>query len=243
MTAKRFCSFRAVPQAAATVLVLSLPCSGFAVTPKTDAFPTYESYIKISGQAASITGDNAAFSKRTQLPSNGGAGIEDLHVAKDLSKTTALVIDGRALAGPEDYLLRVNLTKTEVGSIDAGYKRFRTFYDGIGGFFPLNQAWLPLSKEELHTDRGRFWAGAKLELPDKPVLEIRYTNETRSGRKDSLTWEIATSPAFRPFRRTTPPVRSFPPTWNWEKGTKFWKEVFGTPSEKPPRWCAWRATG
>lgn len=210
MSAHRFSSSRVIPGAAVTALALALPCSGLGVTPKTDAFPTSESYIKISGQAASITGDEAAFSKRTQQPPNGGAGIEDLHIVKDLSKTTAVVVDARTLAGPEDYLLRANLTKTDVGSVDVGYKRFRTFYDGIGGFFPLNQAWLPLSTEDLHTDRGRFWAAVKLEQPEKPVLELRYTNETRSGRKDSLTWGdsnltgLPTLPANNATRKIVP---------------------------------------
>jgi len=176
----------------------------------TDAFPTFESYIKVSGQAASISGNEAAFQKRTQKNSDGSAGIEDLHLLRDISKTTTLVIDGRALEGAEDYLLRFNLTKETVGSIDAGYSRFRTFYDGIGGFFPLNQRWLPLSREDLHTDRGRFWAEAKLALKDQPIFTLRYTNETRSGEKDSTIWGdsnltgLPTVPANNATRKIVP---------------------------------------
>src|SRR3954470_24422954 len=135
MSAKSFLSHRAAQSAAAAALALGIPASGMGAPAATDAFPTSESYIKISGQAASISGDEAAFNKRTQQPANGGAGIEDLHVNKDLSKTTALELDGRALTGSEDYLVRLNVAKTEVGSVEMGYKRFRTFYDGIGGFF------------------------------------------------------------------------------------------------------------
>lgn len=210
MSAQRSSSLRAVPCTAATVLLLALPCSGKSATTPSDAFPTFESYVKVSGHAASITGDEAAFARRTQKPANGGAGIEDLHVAKDLSKTTSMVIDGRALEGSEDYLLRLNLTQTDVGSVEAGHKRFRTFYDGVGGFFPLNRQWLPLSKEELHTDRGRFWASAKVEMPDRPVMGIRYTNETRDGRKDSTTWGdsnltgLPTVPANNATRKIVP---------------------------------------
>ncbi len=154
----------------------------------TDAFPTYESYIKLSGQTPWVSGNKAAFEKRTRTPADGSAGIEDLHIAKDITKNTTVVVDGRALAGSEDYLLRVNLSKANVGSVDAGYSRFRTFYDGIGGFFPLNRQWLPLSPETMHTDRGRFWAEAILALKEKPVFKLRYTNETRSGQKDSTIW-------------------------------------------------------
>jgi len=176
----------------------------------TDAFPTYESYIKISGQAPWITGDKSAFEKRTQKSGEGGAGVEDLHVSKDVTKDVTLVVDGRALAGPEDYLLRFDLAKENVGSVDVSYSRFRTFYDGIGGFFPLNRQWLPLSPEALHTDRGRFAAEVKLALKDKPVFTVRYTNETRTGRKDSTSWGdtdftgLPTVPANNATRKIVP---------------------------------------
>src|SRR5581483_8157363 len=109
-----------------------------------DGFPTFESYIKLSGQAAFISGNEAAFQNRTKQSSDGGVGIEDLHLSRDVSKTTTVVIDGHALTGSEDYLGKFNVAKNELGSVDLGYKRFRTFYDGAGGFFPLNNQWFAL---------------------------------------------------------------------------------------------------
>src|ERR1035438_5443945 len=56
-----------------------------------DAFPTFESYIKISGQAPFITGDRAAFADRSGEPNSTGAyGIEDLFYSKDLSDSTTI---------------------------------------------------------------------------------------------------------------------------------------------------------
>ena len=156
--------------------------------PEADAFPNFESYIKISGQAPDITGDKAAFQNRVKQSSDGGVGIEDLHISKDTSKTTTIVLDGKALTGSEDYLGRFNVTKTGVGSVDVGYKRFRTFYDGVGGFFPLNNQWMPLANEDLHIDRSKFWVEGKLAFKDAPEFTVRYTNELRSGRKDSTIW-------------------------------------------------------
>lgn len=193
---------------AATFLVST--AAAWAAAAPTDAFPTYESYIKVSGQTPFVSGNKAAAEKRTQQRADGATGIEDLHVAKDVARNTTLVVDGRALFGAEDYLLRFNLSKQNVGSIDAGYSRFRTFYDGIGGFFPLNRQWLPLSPEQLHTDRGRFWAEVKFAFKDKPVFTLRYTNETRSGTKDSLIWGdsnltgLPTLPANNATRKIAP---------------------------------------
>jgi len=155
---------------------------------QTDAFPNFDSYIKISGYAPSVTGSESAFQKRTQLNANGGVGIEDLHFGKDLDKTTSLVVDGRALVGSEDYLLRAIITKEGLAKVDVGYKRFRTFYDGVGGFFPPNGLWLPLSNSDLHTDRGNFWADVVITKENMPVFHFRYTNELRSGQKDTTIW-------------------------------------------------------
>ena len=153
-----------------------------------DAVPHFETYVKISGQAPAVSGNKAAYQGRARENSEGAVGIEDLHATKDFSKTTTLTIDGHALAGAEDYLGQFNLTKNEVGSIEAGYRRFRTFYDGAGGFFPLNGQWMPLQPEDLHLDRARFWVDARVNLPGAPVFSLRYTNELRSGRKDSTIW-------------------------------------------------------
>ena len=180
-----------------------------------DAFPNFESYIKVSGQAASISGNEAAFQKRTAQPSSGGAGIEDLHIAKDLTKDTTLVLDGRALTGAEDYLGRFNVAKTDVGSIDFGYKRFRTFYDGAGGFFPLNNQWMKLGNEDLHIDRAKFWVEGTLALPNAPVFKIRYTNELRDGRKDSTIWGDSdlTGLPFNAAPNPVSPARKITPSY------------------------------
>lgn len=187
MHATNFLPLRATGWVGGAVLSL-LTMSGAFGAAASDEMPKFESYIKVTGNPASISGNDASYQKRARTHVDGAAGIEDLHIFKDLDKTTSLVIDGRALVGPEDYLGQFKLTRTNVGSVDVGYKRNRTFYDGIGGFFPLNQAWYPLTEEDLHLDRGRFWVEAKLALKDAPVVTVKYVNETRNGKKDSTIW-------------------------------------------------------
>jgi len=185
-----------------TAASLTLTSAQLFAAANSDAFPVFDSYIKITGQAASIKGDSSAFQSRTGISEfQDGAGIEDAHYSRDLNKTTTLTIDGHALSGPEDYLLHLNLLKSEVGSVDVGYKSFRTFYDGVGGFFP-HSPWLPVNQvknkngqaaypgvnQNMFIDRGEFWAEVKIGLPDKPEFKLRYTNGTRIGQKDSTSW-------------------------------------------------------
>jgi hypothetical protein len=196
------------------VLLAGLPARA-ADKPKEDAFPNYESYIKISGQAAAISGSDTSFQSRTKQPADGGAGIEDLHITKDISKETSLVVDGKALVGSEDYLGSLKLTKNDVGTFEMGYKRFRTFYDGVGGFFPLNQNWMTLADQDLHIDRSKFWVEGTLNLPKLPVITLEYTNELRSGNKDSTIWGSTdfTGLPFNLAPNPISPTRKFAPSY------------------------------
>src|SRR5579883_1788348 len=83
-----------------------------------DAFPNFESYIKITGTAPFITGDRAEFATRTGVPNTGAGGIQDLYYAKDLSDTRSLTFDGRALAGTDDYLAQLKIDDSNLGSVD-----------------------------------------------------------------------------------------------------------------------------
>lgn len=175
-----------------------LACFGLAATTpnlatadsaeKPDPFASFPSYIKISGAVPDVSGNDAAYSQRNQSSANGSVGIEAFHLERDLDKTTTMVFDGHALYGADDYLAKADFARTDVGSLQVGYKNFRTYYDGIGGFFPLNSYWNALTKEELHTDRGAFWADLKITLPNAPVLHFRFNQERRGGQKDSTIW-------------------------------------------------------
>ncbi len=173
--------------AGASLALTALTVRGAEKAVAADAFPTFESYIKITGQAPSVSGDEKAYQRRFQNSSSGGIGIEDLHFVKE-GKDTSTEINAKALTGTEDYLGEVKFSKNEFGSVEAGYKSFRTFYDGVGGFFPLNGYWSPLANRDLHVDRSTLWAEAKIELPNAPVFTLRYANEKREGKKDTTIW-------------------------------------------------------
>lgn len=163
-------------------------------TDPSDPFPSFESYIKVSGLAPWSSGNGAAFQKGTNSPTAGAGGIEDMFYTKDLTDNTTVAFQGKAMGGSDDYLAKFDLSTANVGDINIGYKSFRTFYDGIGGFFPLNDAFQAMTPERLHVDRGTFWADLKLARPDKPVFTLSFHDETRTGEKDSTIWGLLVNP-------------------------------------------------
>src|SRR5690349_10933322 len=132
----KFSSSRAAGLLAGVLIACTSSIAAETAKAESDALPNFadSNHIKVAATGSSITGSNAAFKRGTQLSTNAAGGIEEARFTKELSKETTFEFDGRLLPGIDDYLAHVNLTKTDVGSVDAGYKRFRTFYDGAGGF-------------------------------------------------------------------------------------------------------------
>jgi hypothetical protein len=191
MQVNNYSLFRTASLLAGAALALSsIPAFGEGKTSgEADAFPIFDNnYLKVSGEGGAVHGGAAAFDTRTQTNKSGNFGIEELRIGKDLSKDTALQIDARALPNTEDYNGQFRFTKNEVGSAEFGYKKFRTYYDGVGGFFPINSQWMPLGNKLLHIDRGTAWVDVTVALPNKPVFNIHYTNELRNGQKDTTIW-------------------------------------------------------
>lgn len=153
---------------------------------KKEALP--ENYIDFSAGYNLQEGDRAGFQKAQQLNKDGFGGIEALHYTRSLNDTTTLTLDARALAGNNDYLFDLTITKDDLGFLKFGYKEFRVWYDGSGGFLPSRMFRMPLYDEDLHIDRANLWFEAGYTAEDHPQANLRYDLFTREGTKDSLAW-------------------------------------------------------
>jgi hypothetical protein len=150
--------------------------------------PLPENYIDVSFGHTQQEGDRAGFQKAQQINKDGYGGIEALHYTGSLSDTTSYLLEGRALAGNQDYLFDLTFTNDDLGYLKFGYERFRVFYDGSGGYLPSRNFRLPIYNEEFGTDRGNLWFEAAYLAEDKPHFVLRYDYFTRKGKKDSTSW-------------------------------------------------------
>ena len=113
-----------------------------------------------------ISGDRAAFKRRSGLPRGPFGGIEDFHYEQDVGKRGLFQVDGRGIFDNHDYGIKLDLSHPDVGYVRGGYREFRTYYDGSGGFSPASNAWVTLYNEELFIDRREAWIEGGLTLPD-----------------------------------------------------------------------------
>jgi len=148
-----------------------------------------KNWIELGFGGVTLDGDRAQFEQEHRQPGNQVfGGIEDLHYEQAIGSDAQLVLDGHAIFDTNDYKIRLNLSKQELGYIDIGYEEFRSWYDGNGGFFPPNGQFFTPPFPEMHIDRGDAWIELGLRLPDFPEITLRYSHEFCDGQKDSTDW-------------------------------------------------------
>jgi len=188
MNAKNSMISRSAGLMAGTFVALASAYAAPAPAVETTDFGFDNNFIKLAYSPVSASGNEAAFQAATGLHRSGAGGIEELRFGKEIEKDIKLQLDAKVMTATEDYLAKVKVSKEGTGSIETGYSRFRTYYDGIGGFFPTNGAWKPLSDEFLHVDRQKVWAEFNYKEGDGPAFKLRYENNLRTGKKDTTIW-------------------------------------------------------
>ncbi|TFH28365.1 MAG: TonB-dependent receptor, partial [Myxococcales bacterium] len=157
------------------------------VSPVVGAEPLV-SEVSLVGSGAFLNGNDDQFRARHGVPPDLIGGVEDLYMEWLWGDAGTIRLDGHGIVDANDYLARVRFEQPDKGYVSAGYREFRTWYDGTGGFFPQNAAMFSYFDEDLRLDRGESWMEAGLRTPDIPELTFRYTHLSRDGQKNALAW-------------------------------------------------------
>lgn len=144
--------------------------------------------VTVSGTAAFLNGDDDQFRQRHGIPPDFTGGVDDLYMEWLWGEDGSIELEGRGIVDANDWLARLKFERTDKGYVSAGYREFRTWYDGTGGFFPQNAAIFSFFDEDLRLDRGEGWFEAGLRAPNVPELTVRYAQLFRDGQKSSTVW-------------------------------------------------------
>jgi hypothetical protein len=184
--------FRLALAAPALMITVSVSQAGTAAAPAAAEEPTpAANWVTFTIGGAFVSGDDAHFMQRTRSSDFYG-GIEDMMYSHELNDSTTFTLDGHALPGNEDYEINMDLEKTDLGYVKAGFKQFRTWYDASGGY--LQGANMDASNasglfdDERSIDRGEIYFEAGLRKEDFPEITFSYRHLYRNGDKDSTCW-------------------------------------------------------
>ncbi|MDX1953294.1 MAG: hypothetical protein SFY81_14025 [Verrucomicrobiota bacterium] len=148
----------------------------------------YRNWLEVSIGGNFIKGNEAQFMERHQIPKDVYGGVTDFHYEQDVGPKGLLEVDGRGIFDNDDYSLTLGYKHPDYGYLRAGYREFRTWYDGTGGYLPINDRVFDLYDDELFVDRSELFFEGGLTLPDAPIIRFGYSRQTRDGQKDSTIW-------------------------------------------------------
>ena len=176
--------------------------------------PDYKNWIELTIGGLNTSGDAAQFKQEHRISGDIFGGIEDLHYEQAVGKKGQFSIDGHAIFDNHDYDVRVELSQPDLGYIRGGYTEFRSWYDGNGGFFPVNGQFFTPPHQEMELDRGEAWIELGLRMPKLPEITFRYSHLFRDGRKDSTVWgDTILTGLPRPPPATNNPSRKIAPAF------------------------------
>lgn len=155
---------------------------------------SYLNWIELSMGGFFTGGNKAQFQQRQRSWGGPFGGIEDFHYQASVATNTTLSVDGRALFDNDDYKLRLEVAREKFGYLRFSYDKFRTWYNGDGGFHPPSNMWYPLSENALALDRGEISFEGGLTLENAPTVTFKYTRTFRDGEKGSTSWGITHPP-------------------------------------------------
>jgi len=171
---------------AASAVALTMTCSA---RPARAEVKLVDSEISVSGTTAIVSsGDDDQFRQRHGLPPYFTGGVENLRMEWSWGDGGSATLDGRSLFDAGDYLARLKIEKANTGYIKTGYRQYRTWYDGTGGYFRPTDTIFHLYDEDQHLDRGEGWFEIGLRMPNIPEVTLRYSHLSRDGQKNSVEW-------------------------------------------------------
>lgn len=173
------------PNAAAT------PATTTATPATTDSDATtsdFTNWVSVGGGYAFVGGNKGEYKHQQDTNDGGFGGVDDFHWQEFVGKSGTFTMDGRGVFGNRDYDLKLDMTDPNLGYIRAGFTEFRTWYDGSGGYYPLNSLSFQPYESDLFVDRRSGWVEAGLTLPDLPSFIFRYEYDSREGMMDSTSW-------------------------------------------------------
>jgi hypothetical protein len=141
-----------------------------------------------------VSGDKQQFREQWGRKEGWSGGLEQFQFQETSADGIKLNAEGRVIANQDDYRVKVNLEKQDLGFVHLGYEQYRRYYDDTGGFYaPFATNAVSLG-QDLSVDIGRAWFDIGLTLPNWPRIVIGYEYQFKEGAKSTLAWSDLASP-------------------------------------------------
>ncbi len=138
----------------------------------------------------SVNGDSHKFREQYWRTDGFDGGIEKFDLYEQLGPDTKVSLSGRSRV--DDSRVAMELERTDLGFVHAGWEQYRKYYDDTGGAFGSSAGLLPVSLgSDLYLDIGKAWLDLGLILPRWPRIVLGYEHDYRAGQEAITSWGAA----------------------------------------------------
>ena len=165
---------------------------GFALTAPTVGAQETGQQLKLTGEIEptiryiSVDGDEEKFREDWWVREGWAGGLERFTLQQVFRNGVSIFGEGRVIVPEEDYALRLEIAKQDVGFIHAGYTQYRKYFDGTGGFFAMFTTPPFELDNDMHLDIGDASIEVGLTLPTWPRIVLGYEHRFKDGEKSLL---------------------------------------------------------
>ena len=142
--------------------------------------------ISTIGSWSHVDGDRAKFKEYLQKQAPFSGGVDKFWWSEETKNGFKFDMDGRALYD-NDYGIKLDFAKKDLGSIKFKADTYREYYDSTGVYYPYPPQIYSLDPSGLFTDRSDLLIEATLALPDMPKFTWGYERMGREGNQN-LPW-------------------------------------------------------
>lgn len=150
----------------------------------------------LPAQSVLLDGDDEKFRQIQWMNNKYVGGANQISGRFKYPEDITFDLEGRALAGQNDYDGILHLEKKDFGFVSFEYVEFSKYFDGSGGVYNPNRL-LAVSEldKELELEIGHFALEAGLRVPKFPETTLFYEREFEDGSKSRTAWGTVTDTA------------------------------------------------
>jgi hypothetical protein len=174
-------------------IVTLLAAAARAQEAKTNGWPDIS--VTPAGQYVTVSGDEKQFRADQWMHDGWVYGVDSATLHQALGNDTTLDFTGHGLVDNRDYKLTLDITKTDVGFIRAGFTQYRQYFDTSGGYYqPFSVPSFSLPGD-WYLNLGKIYVDVGLTLPNLPKFTVGYEYDYRQGTQSLLQWGSVTEGA------------------------------------------------
>lgn len=152
------------------------------------AGPAIQFSVTPAVQFISVRGNEARFREHQWVREGWSGGATDFSLKYDLDPRTRVEIEGRAMAGWDDYRVQTRVERDDLGWARLAYREFSRFHDDTGGYYAPFGIGTPRLDEDLVLRHRHATVEFGLTLPEWPLIRVAYDLHLRDGSDSTLHW-------------------------------------------------------